>query len=250
MRPYVSRFSYLHQIFWKIQPKLEKNPLVAAIYPLLFERRRLKLPVISTKDLSLRAESVELAGSSEEDWDMDTPLNDLVLILRLARSRQAKRILEVGTYRARSTYCFQLNCPLADIVSYDIQRIDSPYRQKLELLPNVDLRIGSFSDFSIDLKKGPLFDFIFIDGDHRYDGVLADSLLALSLLANDGVIIWHDYRHSTFFNPGLEVPEVVHLLAKDRPIYAVRNTACAIYVKPELRIGPQGVLRSEEVGHH
>jgi predicted O-methyltransferase YrrM len=229
---------------------MEKNPMVAVLYPILFERRRLKLPAIPIRRLGLSAPSVKIAGLSADDWDMDTPLNDLIFILQLARSRQAHRILEVGTYRAKSTYCLHLNCPSAEIISYDIQKIDSLYRSELEQLPNVNLRVGSFSHLGIELKKELPFDFIFIDADHRYDHVLADSLLAFDILTGQGVIVWHDYRRNAFFNPGLEVPEVMQELAKSRPIYTVPNTTCAIYFKPELKIRPEGASRLEEAGYH
>jgi predicted O-methyltransferase YrrM len=35
-------------------------------------------------------------------------------------------------------------------------------------------------------------DFVFIDGDHRRDGIVSDTRLALSLVAPGGLIMWHD----------------------------------------------------------
>ena len=38
------------------------------------------------------------------------------------------------------------------------------------------------------------FDFIFIDGDHRFEAVKADTEAALEFLqAGGGTLVWHDY---------------------------------------------------------
>ena len=63
------------------------------------------------------------------------PLADMLFLLNAAKARQAKRILEVGTYRARTTYALHLNCPDATIVSYNIQVLDGEYRRRLSGQP-------------------------------------------------------------------------------------------------------------------
>ena len=99
----------------------------------------------------------------------DTPLNDMLVLLNLARGRKARRILEVGTYRARTTYALHLNCPEAAIVSYDIAIQDSPFRRELLKAANVQLRNASFVASAETLRKEARFDFIFVDASHRFE---------------------------------------------------------------------------------
>ncbi|MEZ5004471.1 MAG: class I SAM-dependent methyltransferase [Chitinophagales bacterium] len=42
------------------------------------------------------------------------------------------------------------------------------------------------------LKEGKQFDFIFIDGDHKFDGILVDFYYADLLLENNGYVLFHD----------------------------------------------------------
>jgi hypothetical protein len=48
------------------------------------------------------------------------------------------------------------------------------------------------------LAKGelprPEFDLVFIDGDHTYEAVAADTVKALNLLASGGLIAFHDFK--------------------------------------------------------
>gem|GEM_PF-5204135 len=79
-------------------------------------------------------------------------------------------------------------------------------------------------------------DVIFIDGDHHYESVRADTENAFRCLAEGGTIIWHDYAFS---------PETIRwtVLAgildgcqagQRERIYQVSNTMCAIYTKKEV----------------
>jgi hypothetical protein len=42
------------------------------------------------------------------------------------------------------------------------------------------------------LKEDKQFDFIFIDGDHKFDGILVDFYYADLLLENGGYVLFHD----------------------------------------------------------
>jgi len=208
----------------------EASPWVSGLWVSLFERRRLKLPALAPDWLGpARTTAVLIPGIKEEGHSWDTPLEDLALVLQLAKSREARRILEVGTYRAKTTYALALNRPDAQIVSYDIAVADSWYRQELGRNPRVQLRVGDFAQQGGALRNEPPFDFIFIDGGHTMAQVLADSAIAWEIIAREGIIIWHDYRKNGFYNPGLRVPEALHRLAQGRRIQRVPGTACALY---------------------
>lgn len=45
--------------------------------------------------------------------------------------------------------------------------------------------------------RGP-FDFIYVDGDHSFQGVLADTVLTIGDLKIGGLIVWDDYNHPDY----------------------------------------------------
>jgi predicted O-methyltransferase YrrM len=215
----------------KIRDGCKTDPLVIALYQKIFDRGRLHLPVIAPEKLAPESGSIQLPMFYPLLAGEDTPLRDLIFLLNLAKGRQAKRILEVGTFRARTTYALHLNCPEASIVSYDIQVLDSPYRRALLNAPNVQLRHASFAGSVAALRREPPFDLIFVDGSHRLEDAIADSKLALERLNENGVVVWHDYRRNDYCTKELRVPEALDVVRQSVPIFAVSDTTCAVHVK-------------------
>ena len=207
-----------------------RDPIVTATYRKLFERGRLSLPTIAAESVAPQVESVVFPAFHPLFAGEDAPLADLLFLLATAKGRRARRILEVGTYRARTTLALYRNCPESHIVSYDIQVLNSPYRQALTGIANVDLRHASFADSAEALLLEPPFDLVFVDGSHRLDHVVDDSKLALKIVSRDGVVIWHDYRHNDYFNSEMKVPEALRTFNSTHPIKAVRGTTCAVWM--------------------
>jgi len=58
-----------------------------------------------------------------------------------------------------------------------------------------------------DLEKA---DAVFIDGDHSFDGVMQDTMLARAVVRPGGLIAWHDYS-----NRSVEVTEALDALAQE-----------------------------------
>jgi predicted O-methyltransferase YrrM len=192
----------------------------------------LKLPEIAIHDLGLDAvESIVVPGVKQGEYDEDANLQDLIFLLQLSKARQANRILEVGTYRAKTSYALHLNRPNAFIRSYDIRQVDSDYRGLLQQKPNVELCLGSFSENGQVLRQECPYDLIFIDGSHRLEDVLADSLIAFDIVASNGAVVWHDYRKNGCWSPDLQVPEALHHLRSKFAIRKVKDTNCAIYIR-------------------
>jgi len=215
----------------KVRDGCKTDPLVTAIYRKIFDRGRLKLPLMEAEKLAPEAGLIQLPVFYPLLAGEDTPLMDMLFLLNLAKGRRAKRILEVGTFRARTACALHLNCPEAAIVSYDIQVLDSPYRRSLLNQPNVQLRHASFAASAGALRKEPPFDLIFVDGSHRFEHVVEDSRLALELLAPGGIIVWHDYRPNDYYTKELRVPEGLEVIRQTVPVYAVPHTMCAVHLK-------------------
>jgi predicted O-methyltransferase YrrM len=208
-----------------------KDPVMTALYRKLFDRGRLRLPAIAPEKLGPAAGFVELPTTYPLFAGEDAPLNDMLFLLNLAKGRKARRILEVGTYRARTTFALHLNCPEATLVSYDIQVLDSEFRRKLADKHNVSLRHASFAASAEALRQEDRYDLIFVDGSHQYQHVIEDSRLALEVVAPGGIVVWHDYRPNDYGNNELRVPEALNVIAQSTAILAVPDTMCAVYLE-------------------
>ena len=219
----------LHKAYRELKDFSKRDELARAFYQKLFERGRLFLPEIPPEKLGQQVDSIRLPAFFPIFAGEDTPLADLLVLLAAARGRAVRRVLEVGTYRARTSFALFQNCPTARIVSYDVQVLPSRYRTALEQVSQVELRHGSFSAAREILRNEQPFDFIFVDGDHRLQAVIEDSRLAFEILAPDGIILWHDYRLNGYQTPELRVPEALRLVRGDRNLFHVRDTTLAVY---------------------
>lgn len=219
----------LNSLFWRLYPRFHSSPFWCGVWQSFFERNRLTLPVISPSILHyLALNSVIIPGVKDPSHGQDAPLNDLLFLLQLAKVVNPRRVLEIGTYRAKTTFALHENLPNSQIVSYDIALTESPYRKTLSESSRAQLIIENFSSGNI-LQQKTEFDLIFIDAGHRYAEVLADSEISFKVLSPTGCIVWHDYRINEFLNPGLEVPEALKTLSVTRNIFAVPGTTCAIF---------------------
>lgn len=212
---------------------VKKSAFWNGVYDLLFEWNRLHLPIKTTNELNIDTQNVILPLTHPFEANEDSPWNDLIFLLAYTRKQQPNRILEVGTYRARTTHALFENLPNAHITTYDIQILDSQFRKKLQSENRVLFKKSSFSqdrDFLLQQEK---YDFIFIDGSHTYEDVILDTQMALEILAPRGIILWHDYRPNNIATRKLKVPEALDFLKKDLTlsIYHIQGTTCAFFQK-------------------
>ncbi len=127
-----------------------------------------------------------------------------------AHAKDAREILEIGSFVGASATLFLTLLPKARIVCVDPftgdlhggeayngdvttieARFDAamaPYADRLE-------KIVSRSVPALDAMRaeGRSFDIIYIDGSHHHDDILVDSLLAWPLLKVGGLMMWDDY---------------------------------------------------------
>lgn len=119
-------------------------------------------------------------------------------------------ILELGCNVGLTTRELALQCPDKRVFAVDYagkndtlcpeQKGEKPLALHIghfaRDLPNV--KIQNLNSRQVNLTKKPLTTvrFIFIDGDHSYAGVKADTEIALAHLKRHGqvTIVWHDYR--------------------------------------------------------
>ena len=214
-----------------IPDSLKRFPIIEATYNVLCNFGRLNLPAIPPEKVVSLYEDIVIPMAPPLSADLDAPSADFFFLLSLARTMKPRRILEIGTFRARTTCALKLNCPDATVVSYDIAEIESPYRSRVQKLPGVDLRLGSFADAGRVLFAEEKYDLIFVDGSHTFDDALADSRIALQIVSPGGFIVWHDYRRNIPVTHRIRVPEALDRLVAEKgcTVYHVTGTTCAIY---------------------
>jgi len=157
-----------------------------------------------------------------------TPLVDVFVVLKAAVGFESKRILELGSYRGDTARLLAENTsPDTVICAVDADERHGAAYQGLPIASKIRRKIGRISPALFD--PGEKFDLIFVDADHDFGSVMNDSDVAFQVLADPGVILWHDYNHETYFHDLCGVPEALNALARRYPIYAIRGTWLAIH---------------------
>jgi hypothetical protein len=96
-------------------------------------------------------------------------------------------IAEVGCYTGDFSKELLYRCDPAELHLFDQLTIPS--------FPTFPQVIGHQGDSSTEMRKMPneFFDWIYIDGDHAYEGVRKDVAAALFTLKPDGLLVFNDY---------------------------------------------------------
>ena len=174
-----------------------------------------------------------------------TPQTDARILYQIAKSISPRYILEIGTLYGHTTLGLALNCPKAIVYTMDIcmeMGIPVPPAQSSELLPKKDIgkvfadknlniiqllrdsrEISSYSDI-------PPLDLCFIDGNHSFESIIADSLNVIKNSRKGAVIIWHDYKA----DPSVNTIEALNHLTRisNQKIFHVLGTCLAVMIVP------------------
>lgn len=126
---------------------------------------------------------------------------EILPLLEMLQERQPQFLCEIGTYKGGTLFLFcQAAAANARIVSIDIdypERKKRPFRrfarrgQRLHCLEADSQNIETVATVKQLLAGQPL-DFLFIDGDHSYQGVETDFELYSALVRPGGLIAFHD----------------------------------------------------------
>lgn len=157
---------------------------------------------------------------------------ELFMVNILARHLKARNIFEFGTFTGRSTYYFTLATPDTRVTTLDLP--PGPGRT----IPEVGLyfvnsdREDQITQILTDSRKfdptpyEKKMDFIFVDGDHSYEGVKNDTEKAFKMLAPGGVILWHDYGASS----DLGLVRFFVEYTRQTPLFRIKKTSLLLYV--------------------
>lgn len=128
-------------------------------------------------------------------------MNEFESLLRFISRNKYKRLLEIGTCFGESAIAFSKLCE--EVVTVDIEN-----KCNLSDYKNIQQEIGDsqnpkFIEYIYSLGK---FDVIFIDGDHSLKAVTNDFNNFKGLIAEGGIIVFHDIVNLT------KNPRFVHIL--------------------------------------
>jgi len=148
----------------------------------------------------------------------DVSLGELAVLASAAAAlRAGDEIIEIGTFDGRTTLNLAINAP----AQYRVFTLDLPpdAAPKFDLAPGerayvekprsgrrflqappewaaaagrITQLIGDSATYDWSPHAGRA-GLVFVDGSHAYDYVSADSDTAFRLVANKGMVIWHDY---------------------------------------------------------
>ena len=228
----MDRYKLYHRTRFHLGLKRRLLPQPAVSFLIgLCAPRRLRLPLVTLAEF-LGAAPPPIVFRALHEPEVNTPPNDLVPVCTLARAIDARRILEVGTYNGAGAINLALACPEATVTTYDVRPEAGELIASVEpaIQRRIERRVANFALDGARLRAEPGYDFVFIDGDHKFGAVAADSALAFERIAPGGIIAWHDYRHVGHEWLSCEnlVPEVLNGLAEKHAIRQLRGTTVAV----------------------
>jgi predicted O-methyltransferase YrrM len=134
--------------------------------------------------------------------------DELLGLCTIFKEKNPKTVLEIGTANGGTLFCFSKLAPRdAIIISIDLP--DGAFgggypKNKIPLYRSFKkdnqemflLREDSHAEETVqkvrDILRGKQVDFLFIDGDHTYEGVKRDFELYSTLVGRGGIIAFHD----------------------------------------------------------
>jgi predicted O-methyltransferase YrrM len=136
--------------------------------------------------------------------------DEITWLLGLLEQMRPQTIVEIGTDEGGTLFLWtRVAAPDALLVAVDarplgvlgqrsayalVRRGLARHRQRIELVMPVNSQIQETVDRVRSLTGGRPVDFLFIDGDHSYEGVKRDFELWSPLVRPGGLIAFHDMR--------------------------------------------------------
>lgn len=174
----------------------------------------LYLPVVGLEEIA--PVSTEFKVCRPPDWGGSMTLTEVSSLCHLVAARHPRKVLEIGSFRGLTTLNIAMNAPDAEIHTLDLPPNFDPAKTKFEHndaniittrgscyyagrdeATHIRQHYGDTATFNYETIGGGV-DFCLIDAAHSYDYVRNDTAKALSLMANDGLLLWHDYGRNDF----------------------------------------------------
>ena len=150
------------------------------------------------------------------------------LLISLARSLNARRIFEIGTFHGLTARNLVRNVEGAEIFTLDLVPCDFVDEPRIHAIRGHSVVYRGQLDDTDPLSVSSLwatFDLVLVDGGHDYETVVSDSGLAFALVdrTRPSAIVWHD-----FGNP--QYPDVERAVRElhGSPVYTIEETQLAV----------------------
>jgi predicted O-methyltransferase YrrM len=174
-------------------------------------------------------------------WGDSGNTETVEMLCRLAKSGRTP-VVEIGTFRGRTTYQLAANCdgpiytidiaqPLPDEREENVERQAYPSYTPGELLADAPAAIrGKITQLIGDSRLLDLsrlhgtIGLVYVDAGHSYDACRSDSDLAMRLIRPGGVIVWDDYGD---YWPG--VKRAIDKLAETRTMHVLRRLGLVVF---------------------
>jgi predicted O-methyltransferase YrrM len=174
----------------------------------------LYLPVVKLDEMATVA--TEFKVSRPLDWGGSMTITEISSLCHLIAARRPRKVLEIGSFRGLTTLNLAMNAPQAEIHTLDLPPDFDPAKTSFE---NHDAKIitsrgfyyhagreesarvrqhyGDTATFNYEEIGGGV-DFCLIDAAHSYEYVRNDTAKVLPLMADDSLLLWHDYGRNDF----------------------------------------------------
>lgn len=167
---------------------------------------------------------------------------ELVIMARVAKTRQPRKIFEMGTYNGLTTAVLMLNsAPNSSVITLDLPPAPQVKSENLQsdkdLISNRDLasvpralglqRYTQLLCDSMQFDPKPYensVDLGLVDAAHDLTHVQNDTLKMSKMMTDDGIVFWHDYGGKGLLRP---LASYLEHLAKRCPIFRIPETSLA-----------------------
>ncbi len=157
---------------------------------------------------------------------------DLLFVAAMARHHRSRELFEIGTYLGRTTYHLTYASEGAVVTTVNLPpEADPKYGPYQQIYfrgrPRAEQIRQVWADSTM-LDTTPYrgrMNFVFVDGDHSYEAVKADTRKAFEVLAPGGIIVWHDYAAKS---PG--VCRFMEEFTQERPLFRIRKTCLLVHI--------------------
>ncbi len=199
------------------------------------ERRTIDLgEFLSKSSPILCKELTYLTGSSR--------ILDYAFLMAVAKVFECKTYLEIGTYIGESINILTNQCDrLISVTAKPGSKYSMRDWCRKSDVPDYSERLAYSSKIEHNYTDSKLFDFesvgdsvdlYFIDGDHSYEGVKADTSNVFKYRRKDSIVVWHDAKSSfTEFNYDV-IMGIYDALgdAEFQNVFITNNNICGIYI--------------------
>jgi predicted O-methyltransferase YrrM len=176
------------------------------------------LPIVRIEQIAPMATEFKVARP--QDCSGSMTLTEISSLCHLVAARKPHKVLEIGSFRGLTTLNIALNAPAAEIHTLDLPLDFDPdltrfehhdaniissrgfyHYDRRDEVSNICQHYGDTASFDYE-QIGPEVDLCLIDAAHSYEYVRNDTTKVLPLMADDSLLLWHDYGRNDFLaNP-------------------------------------------------